>query len=148
MKKTIALVFFVVLLLSSCTRKKESKRENSQSHKVSLIQSEKEETSHSPSSVSWKPNPSSDKGPVSGSTGQSSIRQEEKKNYCYRFLNQLSRIDIESSSPDDFSFVTLPNRENKPDYTKCKISISDCEEEYRLTKVDGGVKVRGNYTAD
>lgn len=152
MKKTIALVFFVVLLLSSCTRKKESKGENSQSHKISLIQSEKEETSHSPSSEPWKSNPSSDKGPVSspdsGSTGQSSTRQEEKKNYSYRLLNQLPRIDIESSSPEDFSFVTLPNRENKPDYTKCKISISDCEEEYRLTKVDGGVKVRGNYTAN
>ena len=63
----------------------------------------------------------------------------------------LPRIDInvvESKLPEGqgpMDFVTVPNRDNKWDYTECKVTVQDGTE----TTIDAktaGVKVRGNYT--
>lgn len=61
--------------------------------------------------------------------------------------NALATINIVSDTGNN-DFVTTPNRLNKPDYTSCRISVSSSEAEYSLNEVSGGVKVRGNYTAN
>ena len=50
---------------------------------------------------------------------------------------------------ESLDFVTQPNRLNKWDYTACSISVdSPSASQYDLENVPGGVKVRGNYTAN
>lgn len=77
--------------------------------------------------------------------------QTVNPNADYSFEPQLpeslATIDIVSEDGKN-DFVTVPDRLNKPDYTNCKISVSGCADKYVLSEVAGGVKVRGNYTAN
>ena len=65
----------------------------------------------------------------------------------------LPRIDINvvtSSLPEgqgEMDFVTKPNRENKWDYTECKVTVSDGET-ISVDNKKAGVKVRGNWTTN
>jgi len=76
---------------------------------------------------------------------------EYSTNYTPIVSETLPRIDInvvESKLPEGqgpMDFVTVPNRDNKWDYTECKVTVKDGDE----TTIDAktaGVKVRGNYT--
>lgn len=78
----------------------------------------------------------------------SSVEEDENLfSYDYHAPDQLPKISI-TTSDNSNDFATVPNRLNKWDYVNAKISVSNCDEDYQLTDIDAGVKVRGNYTAD
>lgn len=62
-------------------------------------------------------------------------------------LSEMPRIDIKTKDKKN-DFATVPNRENKWDYVDCTVSVSNCDEKFKLSAKNAGVKVRGNYTAD
>lgn len=65
----------------------------------------------------------------------------------FNLFDEIPRIDVRTAD-GKMDFATVPNRTNKWDYTDCTVSVSNCDEAYELTRVDAGIKVRGNYTAD
>ena len=72
--------------------------------------------------------------------------REEDYSYHPSSPETIPSISISSDTGNDF--VTVPNKDNKWDYTDCRISVSHCLEEYQLSDIEAGVKVRGNYTAN
>ena len=66
--------------------------------------------------------------------------------------DSLPRIDInvnDSSieSGHEMDFVTVPNRENKWDYTTCNVTVTDGDT-ISVDNKSAGVKVRGNWTTN
>ena len=73
-----------------------------------------------------------------------------ESNYSPIVSDTLPRIDINVaddtlSHEEKMKFVTKPNRDNKPDYTDCKVSVTDGSE-VTIDAKKAGVKVRGNWT--
>lgn len=66
--------------------------------------------------------------------------------------DSLPRIDINVAegaceAGHEMDFVTVPNRENKWDYTSCNITVTDGET-ISIDNKSAGVKVRGNWTTN
>ncbi len=80
-------------------------------------------------------------------SSSSAVVEEEMFTYDYKLFDSLPKISITTDDGNN-DFATVPDRTNKWDYTSAKISVSNCETEYQLSNVTGGVKVRGNYTAN
>lgn len=61
---------------------------------------------------------------------------------------EMPRVDIATVTNSN-DFAIWPNRDNKAEwvYTDCTVTVSNCDEAYELSAT-GGVKVRGNYTAN
>ena len=152
------LLLLATILLSSCSMNGESSKTSEEPLDSSPIPS----SQISSTSLSNEPSSTTHSTPASSSEdGTTHIQapfeypslpfQNANPDADYSFEPQtpdaLATINIVSDTGNN-DFVTTPNRLNKPDYTSCRISVSSSEAEYSLNEVSGGVKVRGNYTAN
>lgn len=72
-------------------------------------------------------------------------------NYTPILSDKLPRIDINVNDPSieaghEMDFVTVPNRDNKWDYTQCNVTVTDDTDTVTVDSKAAGVKVRGNWT--
>ncbi len=152
------LLLLATILLSSCSMDGES----------SKTSEEPLDSSPTPSSQISSTSLSNEPSSTTHSTHASSNEEEtthiqapfEYPSLPFQYANPDADYSFEPQTPDALAtinivsdagnndFVTTPNRLNKPDYTSCRISVSSSEAEYSLNEVSGGVKVRGNYTAN
>ena len=86
--------------------------------------------------------------------------QDKQAHYDYvaHTSDVLPRISIDAVDPSDagklattedrhFDLNDLESKNNRP-YYSCKVSVGNCDDEYRLDGVTAEVKIRGNYTAN
>lgn len=81
-------------------------------------------------------------------TSTPSVEDLEAARYAYQPLIDDVVPEIKVTTNTNLDFATKPDRLNKWDYTDCSVEITNCNEEYELSNVTGGIKVRGNYTAN
>ncbi len=76
-----------------------------------------------------------------------------ESSYTPILSDTLPRIDINVNDPTieeghEMDFVTVPNRENKWDYTACNVTVTDENSNITVNNKSAGVKVRGNWTTN
>ena len=152
------LLLLATILLSSCSMNGESSKTSEEPLDASPTPS----SQISSTSLSNEPSSTTHSIPASSSEDETTHIQApfEYPSLPFQNANPDADYSFEPQTPDALAtinivsdtgnndFVTTPNRLNKPDYTSCRISVSSSEAEYSLNEVSGGVKVRGNYTAN
>lgn len=76
----------------------------------------------------------------------SDVEEDPTFDFQYKLFDTLPEISITTETNNDFA--TVPDKNNKWDYTDAKISVKNCPDEFVLTDIAAGIKVRGNYTAN
>lgn len=62
-------------------------------------------------------------------------------------INIVTDTAIMTQANMGFNMYDTTSKDNRP-YYDCKVSVSNCAQEYALADVDGQIKIRGNYTAN
>ncbi len=106
--------------------------------------SSSEESSKNSSTSETPVEPEEPKEPVDPPKSEEEIMRDEAYAYYPEMPSNMPRIIIRSE--DNNHFATAYTSSDGVDYTDCTVSISNCDEEYEMTDVEAGIRVRGNAT--